>query len=310
MGNVLEINDLEKSYRTGRKTPRREAINGLNLEVTEGQICGLLGPNGAGKTTTLKCILGLVNPDSGKISVFGSEGIRAEARKKIGFLPEQPYFELYLTPRKLLTYFGKLFGIEPSAVETRISHLLSLVGLSDEGDLSLDRFSKGMLQRMGIAQALINEPEFLILDEPSSGLDPLGKIQVREILEGLQRGGTTILISSHQLSEIEDVCDGVVIIDKGRNVASGSLLELLQSAEEYQIVLAKQLPDLSISLPPSALWDNEERLRLTVKEEDLDATLKRIIDGGGSITEVRRKHMSLEEFFMTRVKKPSDKDRK
>jgi ABC-2 type transport system ATP-binding protein len=308
MPGVLQIADLKKSYRTGRKRPRREAINGLNIEVVEGQICGLLGPNGAGKTTTLKCALGLVNPDSGNILLFGQEGMKAEARRKIGFLPEQPYFEMYLTPRKLLAYFGKVFGLEPSAIEARISYLLNLVGLSDEGDLSLNRFSRGMLQRVGIAQALINEPEFLILDEPSSGLDPLGKIQIREILEGLKGGGTTILISSHQLSEIEDISDSVAIIDKGHNVASGTLTELLQSEEEYQIILANR-PDSPISLPMSVLWEDEEKLRISVKKEDLNATLKQLIDGGASIVQIKQKHISLEEFFMTRVRRPSEKDR-
>ncbi len=304
MGPVLEISDLKKSYSTGnRKSPMREAINGLNLKVSKGEIYGLLGPNGAGKTTTLKCVLELVNPDSGDIHLFGSE-INAEARRKIGFLPEQPYFEMYLSPRKLLAYFGKLFGLDPSAIEARISHLLSLVGLSEEAELSLNRFSKGMLQRMGIAQALINEPELLILDEPSSGLDPLGKIQVREILESLRGGGTTILLSSHQLSEIEDVCDSVAIIDKGHNVASGTLAELLRSEEEYRIVLSNRLPELSIALPASAQWEDDNKQRFTVKKEDVDTALKQLIESGASIVEVRQKRISLEDFFMTRVRQP------
>jgi len=307
MAAVLRIEDLKKSYKTGRKSPRREAIDGLNLEIEAGQILGLLGPNGAGKTTTLKSVLGLVNPDSGDIWLFGNQGTSAEARKKIGFLPEQPYFELYLTPRKLLRYFGKLFGLQPAAIEARISHLLSLVGLSEEADLSLNCFSKGMLQRIGIAQALISEPEFLILDEPSSGLDPLGKIHIRGILEGLRRGGTTILISSHQLSEVEDVCDGVAIIDRGRNIASGSLDELLQSEEQYEISLGGPLPDFNAALPQSAFWKDEKKGRLNLRREDLNAALKLLMDNGGSISEVRQKRLSLEEFFTTRVERSSER---
>jgi len=310
MTTVLRIEDLKKSYRTGRKSPKRDAINGLNLEVNSGQILGLLGPNGAGKTTTLKSVLDLVSPDSGNIWLFGNKGISAEARKKMGFLPEQPYFELYLTPRKLLRYFGKLFGLEASAIEARISHLLNLVGLTEEADLSLNRFSKGMLQRMGIAQALISEPEFLILDEPSSGLDPMGKIHIRGILEDLRRGGTTILISSHQLSEIEDICDGVAIIDRGRNVASGSLDELLQSEEQYEISLLEPLHDFSGGFPESASWEDEEKRGLNVKREDLNATLKLLMENGGSIAEVRQKRLSLEEYFINRVETSSERTEK
>ncbi|OFW55651.1 MAG: hypothetical protein A2W01_02175 [Candidatus Solincola sediminis] len=306
MAAVLRIENLKKSYRTGRKSPRREAIDGLNLQVDAGQILGLLGPNGAGKTTTLKSVLGLVNPDSGDIWLFGEQGINAKARKKIGFLPEQPYFELYLTPRKLLKYFGKLFGLQPSGIEARISHLLSLVGLTEEADLSLNRFSKGMLQRMGIAQALISEPEFLILDEPSSGLDPLGKVHIRGILEDLRQGGTTILISSHQLSEIEDICDAVAIIDRGRNVASGCLDELLLSEDRYEISLLEPALDLSAELPPSAKWVGEEKDRLSLRRVDLNDALKLIIDNGASIAGVREERLSLEEYFTNRVKGSSE----
>jgi ABC-2 type transport system ATP-binding protein len=308
MASVLRIEDLRKSYRVGNKNPRREAVDGLNLEVEAGQIFGLLGPNGAGKTTTLKCILGLVNADSGNIWLFGSEGIKAEARRKIGFLPEQPYFELYLTPRKLLAYYGRLFSLDSSTIATRTSYLLSLVGLEDEADLTLNRFSKGMLQRIGIAQALLNEPEFLLLDEPSSGLDPVGKIQIREILEGLQRGGTTILLSSHQLSEIEDICDSVAIMDKGRNVASGTMDELLQTEEEYQISLSEQIMDYSSLLPGSAILSDEDSRRVAVRKEDLNTTLRRLLDEGASITEVRQKRLDLEEFFMARLQQNAEKE--
>lgn len=301
MDAVLRVEDLRKSYRTGWRTPEREALDGLNLEIRSGQTLGLLGPNGAGKTTTLKSILGLINPDGGKIWLFGRKGISAEAKRKMGFLPEQPYFELYLTPRKLLRYYGMLLGFKASAAEARVSHLLNMVGLSEEADLSLNRFSKGMLQRIGIAQALISEPDFLILDEPSAGLDPLWKINIREVLEGLKGAGITILLSSHQLSEIEDICDSVAIIDRGRNVASGSLDELLESREEYEISLRDPLPDFSAALPDSAAWANDEKSRMDLRKEDLNTVLKLLIDNGASITEIRQKRLTLEEFFTARV---------
>jgi ABC-2 type transport system ATP-binding protein len=301
MAPVLRIEGLKKGYRTGRKSPRRDAVDGLDLLVEKGEILGLLGPNGAGKTTTLKSILGLVRPDAGEISVFGIKGITAQTRKRIGFLPEQPYFEMYLTPRKLLAYFARLFGLQPSAVQGRISHLLNLVGLDEEKDLSLNRFSKGMLQRMGIAQALIGDPEFLILDEPSTGLDPLGKIHIRSMLEELKTRGTTILLSSHQLSEIEDVCDSVAIIDKGREVGHGSLDELLRSKDEFEVILCEPLPDLPAVLSDSAALDPADPRRVTVRSGDLNRALKALLESDNPILEVKKKRLSLEEFFMSRL---------
>jgi len=301
MDTVLRIEDLHKDYRGEWRKPRRIALSGLNLEVPRGKTIGLLGPNGAGKTTTLKCIIGLIRPRSGRISLFGEEVIGAGARKSVGFLPEQPYFDLYLTPRRLLSYYGRLAGMQPSDIKARTSYLLNLVGMGDEADLSMDKYSKGMLQRIGLAQALINEPEFLILDEPSSGLDPLGKIQVRDLLESLRSNGTTILLSSHQLSEIEEMCDGVAIIHKGRNIASGGLEELLRSREEYEVVLEEAMPSSPGGLPASASWMDDRRMRLVVDREDLNGALKILTESGAAIELVRQRRMTLEEYFIEQV---------
>jgi ABC-2 type transport system ATP-binding protein len=303
MQAVLRIEDLRKSYRTGWRKPRRSALNGLSLEVPRGSIMGLLGPNGAGKTTTLKAVMGLIRPDSGNIWVFGIDGITAEARGKIGFLPEQPYFDLYLTPRRLLGYYGRLAGLNSSQIQSKISHLLSLVDLGEVADLSMERYSKGMLQRIGLAQALISEPEFLVLDEPSSGLDPLGKEQVRDLLEELKRGGKTILLSSHQLSDIEEVCDGVAIINQGLNVASGSLDELLRSRDEYEITLERPLSRLKGKLPPSASWVDGQKKTMILSKKEVNAALKVLLEEGAEIGEVRQRRMTLEEFFFSRVGK-------
>lgn len=301
MDTVLGIEDLYKDYPGGWRKPRRTALSGLNLEVPRGKTIGLLGPNGAGKTTTLKCIIGLIRPRSGRISLFGGEVLGASARRSVGFLPEQPYFDLYLTPRKLLSYYGRLAGMQPGDIKSRTSFLLNLVGMGGEADLSMDKYSKGMLQRIGLAQALISEPEFLILDEPSSGLDPLGKIQVRDLLESLRANGTTILISSHQLSEIEEMCDGVAIIHKGRNIASGGLEELLRSREEYEVLLEEAMLSPPEELPASASWMNAERSRLVVDREDLNGTLRALTDSGAAIELVRQRRMTLEEFFIEQV---------
>ncbi len=304
MEAVLSVEDLWKSYATRPGGPRRQALSGLGFSVPRNSVVGLLGPNGAGKTTTLKCVMGLARPDSGSIRIFGRDGGAVEARRKVGFLPEQPYFDLYLTPRKLLLYYGRLAGMEASAARPRISYLLNLVGMEDEADITMDKFSKGMLQRIGLAQALLAEPELLILDEPSSGLDPLGKLQVRDMLKSLSSGGTTILLSSHQLSEIEEICDRVIIIHKGREVASGALAELLEEEGECEVLLGKPVPESMATIPPTASWaEGGEGKRLLVPRDDLNAALASLLEAGASIAEVRSRRLSLEEFFVRRIGK-------
>jgi len=301
METVLSIEDLRKDYSTGWRKPPRSALTGLNLEVPRGSIIGLLGPNGAGKTTTLKCIMGLIRPQAGRIRLFGEEGAGAAARRNIGFLPEQPYFDLYLTPRKLLTYYGRLAGMDPSGIRTKTSYVLSLVGMDSEADLAMDKFSKGMLQRIGLAQALLTDPEFLILDEPSSGLDPLGKMQVRDLLAGSRDGGKTILLSSHQLSEIEEVCDGVAIIHAGSNIASGSMDELLRPRDEFEIEIEQAWPADGGGMPEGAVWTDTSRTRLVVGKPDLNPALGALLAGGAPVREVRQRRMTLEEYFIEKV---------
>lgn len=300
METVLRVEELRKSYRSGWRKPPRRALNGLNLEVPRGSIVGLLGPNGAGKTTTLKIVMGLVRPDGGRVMLFDREAGDPEVRSRVGFLPEQPYFELYLTPRRLLNYYGRLSGMSLESIADRSSHLLNLVGLGEVADLSMEKFSKGMLQRVGLAQALLSEPELVILDEPSTGLDPLGKIEVKEILAGLRRSGVTILLSSHQLSEIEEICDRVVIIAGGENVASGGLDELLRSRDEFAITLSRPSGEPKPLLPPSASWA-EDGKRIFVRREETGEALRSLIDAGLEIEEMGPRRITLEEFFLSRV---------
>jgi len=301
MDTVLRVEELYKDYSTGWRKPPRTALSGLNLEVPKGSVIGLLGPNGAGKTTTLKCIMGLIRPQDGRIWLFGEEGVDARKRRSIGFLPEQPYFDLYLSPRKLLAYYGRLAGMHPSDIKAKTSYLLNLVGMGEEADLTMDKYSKGMLQRIGLAQSLLTEPEFLVLDEPSSGLDPLGKMQVRDLLESLKGGGTTILFSSHQLSEIEEICDGVAIIHQGQNIASGGLDELLRSRDESEIMLEKAPAAPHEGLPASASWTDAAQTRLVVDKGDLNQTLRILTGSGAVISEVRQRRMTLEEYFLEKV---------
>ena len=223
---VVFLKNIKKTYGAFRSR-ERVAVEDISLSVKKGEIFGLLGPNGAGKTTTLKIMLGLVFPDKGEASVLGHPPGSKKAHERIGFLPEQPYFHGFLTADKALDLYGRFFGLNSEERANRSKSILNLVGLRADSHLTLDKYSKGMLQRFGIAQALINDPELLILDEPSSGLDPIGQKEMRDLILELRRQGKTIFLSSHQLSEVENVCSSVCIISQGRVVREGKLSALL-----------------------------------------------------------------------------------
>ncbi len=228
MDNVILLENIRKTFRSPMLRIKRTAISDLSLGVRENSIFGLLGPNGAGKTTTLKVILGLVSPDSGTGNVLGKPLGSKSTRARIGFLPEQPYFYGFMTAEKAMMFYGHLAGLDTETIRNRSEKLLSLVGLPIGSHLTLEKYSKGMLQRFGIAQALLNDPDLVIMDEPSSGLDPVGQKEIREIIISLKERGKTVFLSSHQLSEVESVCDSVSIINSGRAVAQGQLDDLLE----------------------------------------------------------------------------------
>ena len=224
---ILEVVDLEKTFRIGFFRKRVEALRGVSFAVGEGQIFGLLGPNGAGKTTCLKILMGLISADKGSFKIGGLSGRKPAARQIVGFLPENPYFHEYLTPRELLDFYGKLCGLDKQTIARRRDQLIEQVGLSDAAKRPLRKFSKGMLQRIGLAQALIAEPKLLVLDEPMSGLDPIGRKLVSDLMQDLNGNGTTILFASHILSDVERLCDRVVILNKGLKVSEGTLEDLV-----------------------------------------------------------------------------------
>src|SRR5262245_13646038 len=227
MALAIETTELTKDYAVGfwRKRPRR-ALDRLTLEVEAGEVFGFLGPNGAGKTTTLKLLLQLVFPTSGDARILGRPPGDLGVKRRLGYLPENPYFYDYLTAEELLTYFGGLLGLEGANRRRRVSALLDEVGILGERRLQLRKFSKGMLQRVGIAQALLNEPELVIFDEPMSGLDPLGRRDVRNLILRLRDRGCTVFFSSHVLSDAEALCSRVAILAGGRLVASGRIADL------------------------------------------------------------------------------------
>ncbi len=299
---TLKVEELSKSYPTGwRKTPRR-ALDGLSFYLPQGGVMGLLGPNGAGKTTTLKIIMDFIKPDGGRVTIMGRDWRDPESRRLVGFLPEQPYFNFHQTPRGVIRFFGKLLGMDDPYIEMRSSQLLELVGLAGEKNLPLSRFSKGMLQRLGIAQALLNQPGLLILDEPSSGLDPVGKAEMKTLLQEVQKQGTSILLSSHQLSEVEEICDHLCIIDRGRQVAQGPLEDLLGEKDEYEVTL-----DRSPAWDETIMQRHEVRLeeegRMVFPRSQLDGVLKELAGGEAKVLEVRPCRITLEEFFLSQVGK-------
>src|SRR5947209_9792000 len=275
---ALEINGLAKSYPVGflRKT-LKPALQPLHLTVEEGETFGFLGPNGAGKTTTLKLLMGIIFPTAGSATILGKHFLDPEIKKKTGFLPEQPYFYDYLSAPELLDYYAGLSGMGAAERKKRIGPVLERVGLSDIGNKQLRKFSKGMLQRVGIAQAIIHEPEVVFLDEPMSGLDPLGRHEVRELIQGLKDEGKTIFFSTHILSDAEALCDRVAVIHKGELRGIGVVNDLRSKAgDQSEVVWEGAEADASIKALLVESHVAGQTVRATVNSADLDRLLENL----------------------------------
>jgi len=243
---AIELRGVTKDFAVGLRGLKLRAIDDLHLRVASGEIFGLLGPNGSGKSTTIKIILGLIAPTAGKCEVFGIASNRIEARKAVGYLPESPDFYRYLTGRELVRFYAQLCGVRREVLADRIASVLESVGLHDAADRRVATYSKGMLQRIGLAQALVHDPQLLILDEPTAGVDPVGAAAISELLLKLRSEGKTILITSHLLGQIEDVCDRVAILDHGRVILQGRTSELVRRNDQQAFVV-ESLPPLELA---------------------------------------------------------------
>ena len=242
--SVVSAKALTRTFRDFWMRTRAKAVDRIDFEIERGEIFGLLGPNGSGKSTTIKMILGLLRPTSGLLTVFGRPPSDVMVKKYIGFLPEESYLYGYLTPLETLDYYGRLFGIARGERRRRSEELLEMVGLAGVGHRPVGEFSKGMMRRIGLAQALVNDPDLLILDEPTSGLDPIGTRQVKQLLQDLRGRGKTILLSSHLLGDVQDVCDRMVMLYGGRIRASGTVDELLEDSQHTVLRMPRLSSDL------------------------------------------------------------------
>lgn len=304
--HAIEIDNLTKSYPVGFwKKQFRPALKGLSLKVERGETFGFIGPNGAGKTTTLKLLMGIIFPTAGSAHILGKDIADAEIKKKVGFLPEQPYFYDYLNPSELLDYYASLSGVSATERKKRIPELLERVGLADSARKQLRKFSKGMLQRVGIAQAIIHDPQVIFLDEPMSGLDPIGRHEIREMIQGLKDAGKTIFFSTHILSDAEALCDRVAVVHKGELRGIGVMSELRSSTGGKTEVIwegSGAVPRVAQLLMDSHVTG--ELVRATVASENLDTLLARLREHQGRLISVTPLHGTLEQYFLSRTSEP------
>lgn len=243
-GPAISIQNVTKVFPIPFRRERVVAVDGLSLTVEPGQVYGLLGPNGSGKSTTMKIVLGLVTPTSGKTEIFGCDSTRVASRVQVGFLPENPYFYKFLTGLETLQFFGKLCGLRGGKLDARAKELLALVGLEDAANRRIGGYSKGMLQRIGLAQALIHEPRLLVLDEPTAGVDPAGSREIRDLILSFKARGITVLLCSHLLEQVQEICDCVGILHRGKLIREGRLTDLISIENQTELVIENATPEL------------------------------------------------------------------
>ena len=300
---VVEIENLTKDYEVGFWRKRKvRALEGLSLSVEPRQIFGFLGANGAGKTTTLKLLMRLIFPTAGRARILGQDINDISMHQRIGYLPENPYFYDYLTPREFLDYCGQLFGLDSATRKPRAEELLTRVNLDQKSwNRQLRKLSKGMLQRVGLAQALVNDPEIVFLDEPMSGLDPVGRREVRDLIASLRTEGKTVFMCSHILSDIEVLCDNVAILKQGRLAHAGSLDELRgQESNSFEIVVTIAGTGLlTLWHPGASVEQTASGVRIEVQDErEIDKVMETVRKANGKLVSVNPIKQSLEDLFL------------
>lgn len=299
MGTIaIKITDLSKTYKKGVRQQSIEALTGLDLEVKKGEVFGFIGSNGAGKSTTIKILMGLVRPTGGEAWLMGQPISSHKVRNKVGYLSEHPRFYDYLTPRELLRLVGTMCRMDNKKIGARTNELLELLSMQDVADRQIKGFSKGMVQKMGIMAALFDDPELLILDEPMSGLDPIGRHLVAEIIRNLQQQGKTIFFSTHIIPDVETLCDRVGIIVKGHLRYAGSIEKALYPPGN-RLELTFRLPaSRSEKIKASVIWQKGELVKVEIDEEEAPKIIIDILESKGVIVNLEPKKRSLEELFL------------
>ena len=303
--DIVLVEQVVKDFRPGLGLRSKRVLHGISFRVQEGEIFGFVGPNGAGKTTTLKILMGLIRASGGRASILGHGVDESEFRRHVGFLPENPYFYEYLTAREILDFYARVSGMPRSGRAQRIEELLAWVGLESAADVRLRDFSKGMLQRVGIAQALVHDPRVVFLDEPMSGLDPIGRKEIRDLILRLRSEGKTVFMNTHILSDVETICDRVAIIAGGRIRYEGQIESFLDRGNrKFDIVVAGIAPEAIARIDERIEVDVRgfgDRIEFRVNEKDVHAVLEIAMGYEAEIVSVNPHRVSLEEIFLNAV---------
>lgn len=301
--HVIEIRDLTKVYQTGLKKGNIVALDGVTVDVNQSEIFGLLGPNGAGKTTLVKVLLGITHPTSGEVTIGGLPPQNPKSRLRVGFLPENHRFPVHLTGLGLLELAGRLHGLSQSSLEDRTDHLLSLVGMDKWANTKIGKYSKGMAQRIGLAQAMISDPDVLLLDEPTDGVDPVGKAEIKEVLKKFRGEGKTILLNSHLLTEVETVADRVAVLSRGKLMRVGTIDEFTIQGLRYEIKaeMGNEQPNIPSDLGKLIGISSKGLIVELQNEDDLNLVIDQLRMRKIKIRSIQPVKISLEQSFLETI---------
>ncbi len=303
MEKIIEVKDLRKEFKELFKK-KKEVLKDISFYVKKGEIAGFLGHNGAGKTTTLKILMGFLKPTSGSISIMGYSPNDISIKNKIGFVPENPVFYKHLTGREILYSVGNMFGMDRNTIIKRTDMLLSLVGLGDKGDIPTGKYSKGMLQRLGMAQALMNDPDLLVLDEPLSGLDPVGRKEIRDLIIMQKQRGKTVLFSTHILHDLELIADRIIMIAKGKVIKEGLLSEILEDKIDTVEIKFTDCENISFINQKSdrLIKRGDIYIAIVSSEKDAQDIMRYVLNQKGTILSYAPQEISLEKYFLQHLK--------